>query len=351
MLKLLTKKRYAKPVTLREHYNRRNKILLKRSCGGFGDTLMCRMMFEDFHNAFPEAEVTFGCPFHFIDMAKNHPFAKTISLGNTDDATLESAYGVIYDFSTACRVHETKHGPKNTSNRSDIWAAHCGVELQKHNMHLTPEKDMLQKADAILSHFNQEKKPKVLVVTQSQHFVQDRDNFGIGKSINPDQLVGIINGLRTRGYYPYTIHSELRADYERLGVNQFTRLAVQAWIAMVASADYVITVDTAALHIAGGLKKPMVAIFTFTNGKPYTKYYPNVELIQGPCPYGCPGCFITHLHCQKAEQDPYPCQARLDPSDILAAFDRLVARFPLGMSPTAENAQKNRQIDLPVRTA
>jgi hypothetical protein len=354
MLKLVTKKKLPpKPVTLREHYQRRNKILIKRICGGSGDTLICRMMFEDFAKSFPEAEVTFTCPHNYIALAENHPYAKAVSLREVDEYLLESQYGVIYDIATACRTHELKWGPKNTSNRSDIWAAHCGVELRNHEMYLTPEPEMLGCCGKLLAEYNKEGKPKVLVVTQSQHhgLRTGEDDFGIGKSIDSNQLPGIIHGLRERGCYPYTVHSEKRADYEQLGVDQFTGLAAHAWIAMVALADYVITIDTAALHMAGGLKIPTVAIFTFTNSNPYTKHYSNMELIQGPCPFSVPGCLTTYLHCKKGKNDPFPCQVGIGPSDILAAFDRLVARFPLGKLPPEGNVQKNRRIDLLVHTA
>lgn len=330
MLKLVTKKKLPpKPVTLKEHYERRNKILIKRTCGGFGDVLMCRMLFEDFAKAFPGAEITFTCPHNFIEMAKNHPFAKSLSLKQIDDALLENQYGAIYDISTACRVYETRWGPKNTFNRSDIWAAHCGITLEKHEMYLTPDPEMMKICRAALEFHNKECKPRVLVVTQSTHhgLRGTEDEFGIGKSINPNQLAGIIHGLRERGYWPYTVHSERRADYEQLGVEQFTGIATQAWIAMFALADYVITIDTAGLHIAGGLKKPTVAIFTFTNNLPYTRHYPNMEPVQGPCPYGFPGCFTSHLHCKKKKKEPYPCQAGIKPDDILSAFDRLTHRL------------------------
>lgn len=34
-------------IGLRDFYNKRNKILVQRSCGGLGDIPMHRMMFED----------------------------------------------------------------------------------------------------------------------------------------------------------------------------------------------------------------------------------------------------------------------------------------------------------------
>lgn len=350
MLKLLVRKKQPpKPISLKEHYERRHRILIKRICGGFGDTLIVRMMLEDFTTAFPGAEVAFTCPNHFIDLAKFHPFAKAIPLGDID----ENQYGVVYDISSACRTHELRHGPRNTSNRSDIWAAHCGVLLTKHNMYLTPQPDALEQCKGVLQYHNKENKPTILLVTQSQHpgLRASEDDFGVGKSIDPDQLVGIVHGLREQGYYVYTAHSEKRAEYDRLGVDQFTSIQTQSWIALVALADYVITIDTAALHIAGGLNKPTVAIFTFTNANPYTRHYSNMELIQGPCPYGFQGCFTTHLHCKKEKKDPFPCQVGINPSDILAAFDRLTKRFPLGMSLSSENIQKNRRIDLLAHTA
>jgi ADP-heptose:LPS heptosyltransferase len=220
-------------------------------------------------------------------------------------------------------------------------------------MYLKPLPEMLANSEGVLKYHNKENKPTVLLVMTSQHpqLPVGGDNFGMGKSINLDQLPDIVEGLRNRGYFVFTIHSERQAEFDRLGVEQFTSIHPQAWISLVSLADYVITIDTATLHIAGGLKKPTVAVFAFTPSLPYIKYYTNIEPIQGPCPWGYQGCFTTYIHCKKKDAEPFPCQAGLVSSDILASFDRLVRKFPLGKSPTSESVQKSRQIDLLAHTA
>lgn len=332
MLKLV-KKKAKKPISLRDHNERRNKILIKRRSGGYGDILMQRMLFEDFSQAFPGAEITFSCPAQYIEMAKNHPFAKAIDLGSVN----EGDYGMIYDVSTACRVHESRYGIDNKDHRSDIWAAHCGLTLRRHDMMLKPDPIMLEQCREAFKMYNKEGKPAVLLASTSTN-----DMIGAAKSLTYDQISDVVKALQDEGCYVYTVHSDKQVAYDNLGVDQIVSIHQQAWISMVELADVVISVDTGTFHIAGGLKKPLIGIFSFTDGKLYGKYYDFV-LVQKHKDNGdwdCGPCF-NMLTCPKSQEVQKPCLTELSSSDILRGFSEAVEKWP-----SLKNSLRNKRTDL-----
>jgi ADP-heptose:LPS heptosyltransferase len=316
IFKPIIKKKPKNPLSLREYYQRRNKVLIKRLVGGFGDIIVQRMMFEDFYKQFPNLEFTFSCPHKFIDLAINHPFVKTIEIEKLE----ENDFGIVYDISTACRTHELRYASNNKKNRSDIWAEYCGITLKNHNQFLKPKENMVLKCKEMLSKYNTKNLPVVLLATQSTN-----DNYGNAKSLNYDQVFEIIKELKKMGFYVFTIHSELQDAYSDLQVDQFVSININQWVALVSIADYVISIDSATFHIAGALKKPLVGIFSFTDGKVVGKYYDFI-LVQkhkdngnwdcGPCWnfYNCPKSSL----CQK------PCITELLPNDAIQALQSIV---------------------------
>ena len=72
---------------------------------------------------------------------------------------------------------------------------------------------------------------------------------------------------------------------------------LEMFIAFIDCMDILLTVDTAAMHIAGALNVSTLAIFGRTDGAKRTQYYPSVSYLQGPmdcCPCntieGIPPC-------------------------------------------------------------
>jgi ADP-heptose:LPS heptosyltransferase len=108
------------------------------------------------------------------------------------------------------------------------------------------------------------------------------------------------------------------------------RLNLRQWLAVVDQSDYVISVDTAAFHAAGGLGKPTVGIFTFANAETYGQYYPTATLLQGPCPYGYSGCYNWGL-CPETKR-PKPCLTQLTVDHIIDKVDEMLKKCPLSHS-------------------
>lgn len=298
-----------KQISIRQFSERQDKVLIKRKFGGFGDILMQRMMFEDFSKS--GIKVFYSCPHQFIEMAQSHPFLseEPIEISKIDDED----FGIVYDISSICKQTESREGSNNKKHRSDIWANHCGIELQKHEMHLSVDPESLQFCKNILSSINEDNNPVVLLCTKSTN-----DDFGEAKSLTNNQISKVVEHVKSLGMLPVTTGDSKQEIYEALGVKQFTPINIKTWIALVQACDLIVSVDTATFHIAGGLKKPLVGIFSFTNGKVYGKYYDFV-LVQKHRDNGdwdCGPCYVM-THCVKDQiNKKKPCITELSDLEI-----------------------------------
>lgn len=317
----LVKKQPKKPVSLLDHYNRRNKVLIKRRCGGFGDVMMQRMMFEDFSKT--GLEITYTCPLTFLDLAKNHPYANAVEISTVKDED----FGIVLDITNPCRAYEMKYAPPK-KHRSDIWAEHCGITLTNHNMFLTPQQDAINSCRMYLESVNPTKKPVVIMATKSTD-----DEFGMGKTLMDHQIAEVVNWINNNQMFPISVHPFTQDIYSYLGVAQFTG-KVQEWLALVSLADYVLSVDTGTFHMAGGLKKPLVGVFTFTDGKVYGKYYDFI-LVQKHRDNGnwdCGPCFLQGLCPKEQRSCQKPCLTQLNAAEIIQGLYSAIKKWPIQQS-------------------
>jgi ADP-heptose:LPS heptosyltransferase len=302
----LVKKQKQHPITLRQHYNRCNKILIKRRAGGFGDILMHRMMFQDF--AETGLDIHFGCPAKFLEMAKNHPFATAHDLNEIN----ERDYGAVFDTTTACRVYESKHAPCE-KHRSDIWAESCGIELKKHKMFIQTNPEYKKTLKQEILKINPQNKKIIVLATSSTN-----DEFGIAKSLTDQQITEIVENLK-KEYFLIAIHDSNQEVFKNLGITQLISIPIPYWIALVDLSDLIISIDTGTFHLAGGLKKNLIGVFTFTDGMTYGKYY-KFQLVQKHRKnnnWDCGPCFLMHL-CPKEKKSPQkPCLTEIDISEII----------------------------------
>ena len=147
--------------SLRDFWEKRNHILIRRDVMAVGDYFMHRMLFEDIKRLNPELVVHFGCQPKYFECMQNHPFLDKI----VDYGVNPYDYIVHYDTNTACTRYESDLGPKAIMHRSDIWANHCGFELQSHNMHIKVTPECVEWANQQL--LKQKGKPNVLLCVHS----------------------------------------------------------------------------------------------------------------------------------------------------------------------------------------
>lgn len=316
----LVKKQKTMPISLREHFLRRNKVLIRRRAGGFGDIFMQRMMFEDFKKT--GLNFTHACPHPYNKVAENHPFVESVVISDIN----ERDYGAIYDITTVCRAYESCHAPAS-KHRSDIWAEHCGITLENHNMFIIPDETALSKVRSYINYWNPGKLPVILMATSSS---LSEDDFGKGKSLTDEQITLLVNQARSMGLLPIAVHHQHQPIYENLQVNQLI-LPIQEWIASISLGDYILSIDSATFHLAGGLKRPLIGIFTFTDGKVYGQYYDFV-LVQKHRDNGnwdCGPCFLSNL-CPKERCSPLkPCLTELTADELTQGLIEALKRWPV----------------------
>lgn len=303
----------ARQLSLKDFYAKRNKILVIRGCGGLGDILMHRMIFEDFKRLMPDAEIHFACPSYYQDAINDHPFVdKVLPIEQVD----RFSYVVSYNTTTACGRAEMKLAPLAGSHRSDIWAAHCGLILTKHNMHFRFKEQEIEEAKKLISSRRNREGPIVLVCP-----ISAMDN----KNLRDNQLLGVIKGLIDRNLCPIGLHSNPIYPMLKNDIPVFHGLNLRQWLSVINEADYMVSVDTAAFHAAGGLKKPVVGIFTFINGATYSKHYPTAEVVQGPCSAGFAGCYNWGA-CPVTSLNPKPCLTEITTEMILSKVDQMLTK-------------------------
>ena len=304
-------------VSLAKFHRQRNKILICRETGGLGDILMHRQMFEDFKKVMPEAEIHFALPKQYHEAVQDHPFIDKIL---DSKVVNQFDYVISYNTTSACTRHEMKQAPFSDKNRSDIWANHCGVLLTRHDMHIHLSEEELQYGIEAVAKIKTSEGPSVAICPISAMTT---------KNLTEIQQKFILDTLKDRGYFAFGLHNKALPYFLHNNIPLISNVNIRQWMAVLAASDYVIAVDTASFHFAGGYQKPLMGIFTFADGKVYGKYYDFV-LVQkhrddgnwecGPCyNWGC---------CSKTKKSPKPCLTEITTEMLQVGIDKLFKKWP-----------------------
>lgn len=303
---------------LKEFSEKRNKILITRSVGGLGDILMHRMIFEDFKKLMPDAEIHFCCPKYYHDAVADHPYVDKI----LDMSEIEkNNYVVSYNTSTVCGRTEMTYAPLSGPHRSDIWANYCGVNLTNHEMHINLNEAEKSQGKNLIEKQRDRTGCSVAICPVSAMMTKNLQNH---------QIVGIVEKIRNLGLFPFCLHNNSLDVCVKNNIPIISEKNIRNWMAVLNQADYVVSVDTAAFHCAGGMKKPLVGIFTFVDGKVYGKYFDFIlvqkhredhpEWMCGPC--------YNWQKCPKTEAIPKPCLTEITVENIMTAVNSMLAKWP-----------------------
>jgi ADP-heptose:LPS heptosyltransferase len=306
--------------TVREIYDKRKRILINRQVGGLGDIMMHRMIFEDFKILMPDVHITFACPMIYHPAVIDHPFIDEV----VDTKTVsEDDFVVKYRTTDICSRYELRMAPTCDKHRSDIWAEHCGVTLTKHNMHIRTSQEEKDWAKNKLAEMNPNGLPSVMIAPISAM---------LSKNMEKHQIQPVIDELTCRGYYVFTIHS---LPIFEIDAPCLYGISTRHWLSMIEEVDYVIGVDTSTYHCRAGMNKPVVGIFGWADGKVYSKYSEKYILVQRHRDYtpgwNCGPCY-NFTKCPKCPDDQLrkPCITELTWKDIMAGFEEMITKYPVG---------------------
>ena len=309
-----------KGLTLREFHQKSQELLLVREVGGLGDILMHRMMFEDIKKQYPDMYIKYACPRHYHSVVEDHPYID--ELLESRDLDLKD-YLVTYNTTTACREYECMMAPYSGKHRSDIWANHIGVELSNHDMHLSLDEESLEYGRRTIKEYRcGHEGPSVAFCPISAMLIKD---------LNAEQQKGTVEHLRKRGCFVFGLHTDPVAPLSEVGVPVLLNQGLREWMGLLSAADYVVAVDSAPTHFAGGIGKPQVAIFTFADGKVYGKYYKNFILVQKHRDNGdwdCGPCY-NYIRCPKETDYPKPCLTEITVEMIADGIDTMLKKYPM----------------------
>ena len=322
MVKLFQKRRNRrprtsefKPLSIKRFNEIRNNILVIRHLGGIGDIVMHRYIFESLKKVDEDITITFACPKEFHDFLEGHPYIDNL----VDSNTINYAdYIISFDTTRCCLRTEYSTSPKVTMNRPDIWAQHCGIKIDNYDMYfdLTDDQKKWGK-DKIEEIRNGVYGPSILLSPLS---------VSMDRSFTNDQIRMMVKNLRKMGYFVFGTHHLPVLVFEELDVPLLKKLPPKNWISIINAADYVVTVDTGTFHIAGGLKKPMTAMFTWTDGKVRGNHYDFI-LMQNHRDDGwiCGPCWVP---CKRCEGPYKPCCTELSEDMIMTSINKMLKKWP-----------------------
>jgi ADP-heptose:LPS heptosyltransferase len=251
-----------------KHYcSIKDKICIYRACGGYGDILMSRMIFEDLKKKYPHFHITYAVPQIYFQILKDHPFIDNV----IDCAELDkNKYNAVFNITHSCLRYEVRTGKDCDKNRSDIWAESFGLNLENHNMYL-PKLD--NNKGHIISQFKKygyQEGQKIILFTPysavpTRHLISKHRQ--------------IIESLLTKtNAFCFCLHNAAVLEKPKIPFIVGKNL-IEA-MSYVYFSDLVITTDTGHLHCAGGYNKPTLGFFNYTNGSIVGKHYKNLTVVQ-----------------------------------------------------------------------
>lgn len=270
----------SKNISLKKFNDIKNKICILRSCGGFGDIINMRMIFEEIKSQYPDFHVTWAVPHEYFAAAEKHPFVDEVVQYSTIN---QSDYIKIYNLTNACTRYEWGKGKNIDKNRADIWSEHIGLRLFSHKTHMPNYSEFFPVVRNRLVKLGWDEKKKIVIFApKSALSVKDLTNRHCNfiKSITSD-------------FFLVILHSFPILELIKSGIPMLTGLNLKEAMAAVQMCDLAITTDTGIMHCAAGYGKHTMSVFSYTNGYLICKYYPTVSIVQrhsdkepdycGPC--------------------------------------------------------------------
>jgi len=291
----------------------KNKILILRDCGGYGDILNMRMIFQDLKEQFPDFEFDWAIPHGYFHVAENHPYVSELIPANQVDY---NNYLQIFNLSYSCTKYEWKHKKETDKNRADIWANYMGLELSKHNMFLPDRSELFPKFKNLLQKKGWDGSKKIIIFTPYSALPE--------KNFTKNQIE-IIKEI-TKDYFLIGLHNAPMLELNLQNIPTIMSTSFKDSMTFIQLSDLVITTDTGHLHCAGGYNKPTLSLFCYTSGNNICKYFEKnvvVQIFDYDNEYDCGPCY-TYTQCKKTKEPEKPCRTNISKEMIISGWEKLL---------------------------
>lgn len=311
-------------------------ILITRKYGGLGDILIVSCLINELLKRYPENPLTLATPKRYHELFRRVRGLSLLDWEAVHEASTEVRGGVIKnevaeqyevaeDVSTPCHLIEGVYkyfggydGPIIPQNRLEMWGNWIGV----------------YDIDA----------PETCIHLTGGEIARAKTQYKLPENL---AIIAPVSALDAKNYYDWP---ELARALEAYGLNVVIlgdkrKLDVRSWpiiqaagprdfLAVVANAAVVVSVDSAALHAAGIQRVPGVGLFNVNDGPAYCKFYPSVVPVD-LCAKDSP-CILSRVHeCQR--KHPRTGHPTCYPADIAGEIAKTVYGVVSGVGKTGQN--------------
>jgi ADP-heptose:LPS heptosyltransferase len=284
-------------------------ICVYRGCGGYGDVLNMRLIFEDLKNLYKDYSIDWCLPYSFLDAAASHPFvSKVISLQDYN----KSNYKYVFDLTTACTKYEWKHKINNKKNRAEIWANHIGFELKNAFMYMPIYNKYFEEIKQDLVNFGWDKNKKIVLFCPYSAIQ--------AKNLTHQQILTIKD--LTKNFFLIALHNKQCEYLKQIKVPCISNYSLKKSMALTKFSNYVISTDTGHLHCSGGYNKPTMGLFCYTSGNVICKYYKSIIPVQEEN-LDCGPCYL-YTSCKKSNDVVKPCRINISSEQIKKSWQKLL---------------------------
>lgn len=296
-----------------------SSVLITRGMGGVGDVMMMLPGIVALAKK-QGAPVHFAMPRRMMPLASGHP--EIVPLAVQDEIAVED-YAVWRNFGEcpAGRV-EGASVPHVRDGRVAIFAAAIGVtqaDLDRTGWTVRPQLDaaQIEIRDRLRAAASADGRPVLGIAPFS------REEYR-----RATVLVEVAKRL-SGTHRVLVLHEKPLPALRRAGLRLAETPDLSSLVATIAACDYVVSIDTAQLHIAGALGVPCLGIFGPTDGRLRTQGYASVRVFQpvASCPL-MPCWRNEDQACALSRGPESVCLTGLHAEPVLDAFARLTREFP-----------------------
>jgi len=239
------------------------RILFYRETPGIGDVAMMMRSIELTRLKHPTAIIDVAC--NYIDLIYKHPALDGyLDVKEYALIDLTKSYDILINQSSPCAAYEVKHQPLIAKNRIEIFCDNASEVLQQHGYEgiqwdglpqtLWVTSVDMQWAKNLVKNAGEGKIPLGFFWRCAEPWRDWPGMFHLMALLALEKHLAL-----------FCFDNNQKAPVE--GVHQMVGYSLNKVSALVSCMRLIVSVDTAGIHLAGGLKVPILAIFGPTDPK------------------------------------------------------------------------------------